>query len=215
MTQCEFVFGGTFDPIHLGHLAIINSLLNIDDEAMVRVIPCAVPALKNQPGTTFKQRSEMVTLSLANKKRVLIDKRESQRKGPSFTIDTLTALKHENPQRKLILVMGADSIVDIEKWHQWQAFANICHLLVVNRPGIELKAIEKAISRSGFRLQSSYLALKSEACGLAFYYQMPEKYESSTQIRDSGGHSEASRFMLPESVIEYIRKNRLYTGENI
>ena len=210
----EFIFGGTFDPIHHGHLAIIESLLEIDRDARVRVIPCAVPALKNAPSTSFNQRLEMLTLALSDQKRVLIDSREAQRAGPSFTIDTLTELKSEMPTTRLALVMGADSILDIEKWYQWQAFAKTCHLIVVNRPGIELSAIERAISISGFQKQLSYDALKSNAVGQAFYYQMPEKSESSTQIRDSGSHSETARFMLPESVIEYIRKNRLYTGEN-
>lgn len=210
----EYIYGGTFDPVHNGHLELIEQMRLLAPSIVIRVIPCAVPALKKLPGTSFKQRCEMLELALKNFSNIEIDQREAEREGASYTIDTIEELKKEHPEKLLTLVMGADSINDIQKWHRWESLSNFCHLLVFNRPGFDDSEIRASIRSSGFKLFDDFDNLKKTDTGGAFYAQMPEKQESSTEIRQSSSLSGAASYMLPESVIEYIRKNRLYTGEN-
>lgn len=213
-SQLEFILGGTFDPIHHGHLAMIEQLVGLDARTTIRLIPCAVPALKSEPGATFKQRCDMLHLAVGSYHQVIVDEREAQRDGASYTIDTLKALKSEFPDKVFVLVIGADNAVEIEKWHRWRELSESCHLLVLNRPGNQDSKVTNALTDSGFKLVADFNEMKSVSKGLALYHQMSEKKESSTQIRQSAGESGLPYYMLPESVIEYIRKNRLYTGEN-
>jgi len=210
----EFVYGGTFDPIHNGHLAMIEQMKNLDASINIRVIPCAVPALKDLPGTSFQQRCEMLKLALEQFSGITIDTREAKRDGASYTIDTLEDLKKERPEKSLILVMGADSVKEIHKWHRWESFNSLCHLLIFNRPGVDNSTINQAVESSGVKPVEDFKTLEKFIAGSAFYAKMPEKQESSTEIRESSLQSGTASYMLPESVIEYIRKNRLYTGEN-
>ncbi len=216
--KVEFVFGGTFDPVHLGHLAIIRRLKEIAPHNTVRLIPCAVPALKAAPGASFIQRCEMLSLAMSELSGWKLDRREEFRAGASYTVDTLRELHLEYPDRHWVLVMGADSLADFKRWHCWQDFSNLCHLLVLNRPGINEEQMNLALTDSGFKRAESFDALTQTPTGLIYFDKMPEKPESSSQIRQNLsaiGHegNAPADYMLPDSVIEYIRSNRLYKSE--
>jgi nicotinate-nucleotide adenylyltransferase len=206
----EFVFGGTFDPIHNGHLAIIEALTHQAPECTIRLIPCSVPALKSLPGTSFEQRQEMLSLATNRLPNIIIDQRESKREGASYMVDTLSSLTGEFPHKRLILVMGADSVVELTRWHQWQKLTKLCHLLVINRPGISQYLINSAVSKSQFSLCEDFQKLKKTKSSLAFLLKMPEKAESSTQIRQFRDNNLELDSLLPQSVIKYITSHHLY-----
>ncbi|TQV85448.1 nicotinate-nucleotide adenylyltransferase [Aliikangiella coralliicola] len=212
-SSLEFLYGGTFDPVHYGHLAIIDGLRTLAPDTPIRIIPCAVPALKGKPSTLFEQRVEMLELATENFKQIIIDQREVDREGASYTLDTLVTLKKDYPDKQFVLVMGADTVASIQQWYQWQKLSQICHLLIFNRPGISNEAVEQATKDADFRLVESFNALTTMKAGNAYFQIMKEKIHSSTQIKQSVRNKLTLDSMLPESVIEYICQNHLYMSE--
>jgi len=209
----EFIFGGTFDPVHLGHLAIVRQLAKIGPNTPIRILPCATPALKSLPGATFAQRVAMLELALPPQVHCLIDLREAERRGPSYTVDTLRQLVAESPQIRRILVIGGDSALDLNRWHHSKQLAGLCHLLVLNRPGVEDAAVRAQLSATGFRLAAQFAELTLASTGIALMQQMPPQPQSSTNIREYAAKGQSLDTLLPPSVIEYVRENRLYTSE--
>jgi nicotinate-nucleotide adenylyltransferase len=206
----EFVFGGTFDPVHNGHIAIIKALNQLAPQYPVRLIPCFVPALKAEPTSSFKQRIEMLSMAVESIPNIIIDQRESTREGASFMVDTLQSLAQQYPQKTFILVMGADSALELTRWHQWQRLSSLCHLLVLNRPGISQLLINSAVSKSLFKLCEGFQNLEKAQSGMSYLLKMPEKAESSTQIRQFRDNNLELDSLLPQSVIKYITSHQLY-----
>ncbi|MCW8875752.1 MAG: nicotinate-nucleotide adenylyltransferase [Kangiellaceae bacterium] len=215
----EFILGGTFDPVHNGHLAIFKTLRQAAPDATIRVIPCAIPPLKAKARASFEQRVEMLKLALKGQKKWLLDNREQNRQGKSYTVDTLCSLKREQPLTTFVLVMGADSVVDLQQWHHWHKLSELCHLIVFNRPGVKEEQVRHSLNSVNFKLKAQFEDLKESAAGRAFYMKMPEKNESSTEIRDTlinAGtliNGDTVDLSQPQSVIEYIHQNRLYLSQ--
>jgi nicotinate-nucleotide adenylyltransferase len=211
----EFVFGGTFDPIHNGHLAIIKALYQLQPQLNIRLLPCSVPALKKRPSTTFNQRLEMLNLAIESLpadviKRLSIDCREQQRQGPSYMVQSLASLNKAMPEKSFVLVMGADSALDLSRWHQSELLAKQCHLLVLNRCAIEKNRLEKAITKVGFNFINRFSEFNKQANGAVYCHKMTEMSESSTQIRQNRHNILELDSMLPQSVIKYIVQQHLY-----
>lgn len=208
--QIEFVFGGTFDPVHNGHLAIIQAISSQVPDCSIRLIPCSIPPLKSRPATSFEERVVMLTLATENISNIIIDERESLREGASYMVDTLISLSEEFTNKIYILVMGADSVVELSRWHQWQKLPLLCHLLVVNRTGVNSISVNTAIIESEFCLSQDFQKLTQRHSGLAFLLNMPKKAESSTQIRQFRQNNLELDSLLPQSVIKYILEHHLY-----
>ena len=155
----------------------------------------------------------MLKLALKGQAHWLLDTREQAREGKSYTVDTLRSLKEENPLTTFVLVMGADSAVDLAQWHDSQKLAGLCHLLVFNRPGIHGQQVRDSLSSAKFEIHEAFKDLKADSSGKAMYMKMPEKKESSTEIRDTLGNGEPADLSQPQSVIEYIHQNRLYSSQ--
>lgn len=211
-SSCEFIFGGTFDPIHLGHLEIIKALNELSPNHSIRIIPCAIPPLKDAPQTSFKERLNMISLATKSFANVLIDSRESQRDKPSYTIDTLHELNHAFPENTFIFVMGADSIASFKQWHDWQQLANFCHLVIVNRDNEQDSSIEELAVDAGFKLAEQFTDL-AQGHGVAMSLKMPAMPHASKQIRKTIAAGHPLDSLLPQSVIEYIRQNHLYESD--
>lgn len=209
----EFVFGGTFDPVHFGHIEIVELLSNFERRWPIRVIPCAVPALKSTPQVSFEHRVAMLKLALNRYPQVVIDERESHRQQTSYTVDTLHSLRMEQPATELIFVVGADSLADIEHWYQWQKLRSLCHLLVLNRPGYSIESLQNKITASGFLLVTNFTKLCQLKCGNLLALTMPERPQSSTEIRNTVINNQPLDSMLPQSVIEYIGNHHLYKSK--
>jgi len=207
----EFLLGGTFDPIHYGHLAIINRLQTLEPKLPIRIVPCAIPALKEQASATFEQRVDMLNLALAEKKGIAIDCREAKRSGPSYTIDTLRELSEEKPETRFLLVMGADAAGQIDAWHEAEQLPRFCHLVVLNRPHYPLREVEKTVRSLGFMVYRDFEEiLQGDKGGLLTIY-MTDNELSSTQMRDALDSGKSLSGMTVKPVIDYIHKHRLYT----
>jgi nicotinate-nucleotide adenylyltransferase len=185
MSDIEFILGGSFDPIHFGHLHIIDSLQDLNSSWPVRILPCSVPALKKRTSASFVQRVEMIQLALKDYNNVIVDRRESHRTGKSYSYDTLRELAQEYPGRRFVLVIGSDNLETIGQWYQAEQLAKCCHLVVVDRPDTSVEQQQAHLIDLGFRAVTSHLELAEVKSGLFYHYKIIERDTSSTAIRDS------------------------------
>ena len=212
--RAEFVFGGTFDPVHFGHLAIIDALQTLSPETAIRVLLCALPPLKSKPQTAYADRLTLLKLALTDRRGVIIDTREQRRDSPSYTVESLASLKQAHPDHCFVLVMGMDSLLTLQQWYHWQQLASMCHVLVINRPGSDLSQAQSIMRATGFTPVASFDALVAGRSGNGMALTMPEKMHSSTTIRKAITDKVALDTLLPPSVIDYISNNHLYESEN-
>ena len=132
------VFGGTFDPIHYGHLRLAEELADRLQLGEVRIVPARVPPHRAAPKVTSSHRLEMVRLACAGNPRFLVDDRECRREGPSYTVDTLLGLRAElAADTPLCLLMGVDAYLALTTWSRWERLYDLAHIVIAHRPGFE------------------------------------------------------------------------------
>ena len=205
------IMGGTFDPIHNGHLRTAVDIVDRFHFTQLRLVPCFKPVHKSHPSISAKQRLDMVSLAVQSHPNLLVDEREIQRTGPSYTIDTLIELRNElGPDVSITMVVGMDSFISLPRWHQWQRILNYAHILVVSRPGwhpefgIELQElVEKSRAQSTAELQSA-------PAGKIHMETLTALGISSSMIRSLCEHNKSIAYLLPESVHAYIDQHTLY-----
>ncbi|MCB5188482.1 nicotinate-nucleotide adenylyltransferase [Methylobacillus caricis] len=205
------VMGGTFDPIHFGHLRMAQELADALKLAEVRFIPAANPPHRDQPMTSAAQRAEMVALAIADNPLFKLDRRELDREGYSYTIDTLQSL-HEELQGKarLCLLMGLDAFAGITSWHRWQDLLQFAHIVVASRPNAAFLAdcstlhqfLQDHILTNAQQLheQSRYGIWMQEITALDI---------SATKIRYQLEQGLMPRYLLPNEVLSYIQQHKL------
>ena len=135
MTRPVALFGGTFDPVHFGHLRPAVELQQVLDAAELRFIPCQIPPLKDAATAPADVRLEMLRAAVHDLPGCSVDPRELQRDGPSYTVTTLEELRSEDPGRRLCLVIGLDAFLALPTWHRWEAVLELTHFAVTSRPG--------------------------------------------------------------------------------
>jgi nicotinate-nucleotide adenylyltransferase len=206
------IFGGTFNPIHNGHLVLAQTVLDTLHCTQIRVIPAAVPPHKQAPAVTAKHRATMVKLAIQSQPKLVLDTCELDRQGTSYTIETLHLLRTRFPGQALCLMMGQDSYQKLPTWHRWRELMDDCHLLVVHRADKENtlalhpehvgKLIDIATAPQAFAAQENGL--------ISFLAEAPPDI-SSTRIREQLSQGEdAARKLIPPLVWQYIQENRLY-----
>lgn len=203
------IFGGTFDPIHNGHL---RSALEVKEQfglQEIRLVPCALPAHRQQPWVDGEKRLQMLKLALANRPGMQVDARELQRTGPSYMVDTLQSIRDEliDFATPLLLFIGMDAFKLLTSWHQWQNLFKLAHIVVLTRPGTD--KIDLTVFFSG-RMASSMICLKNQPGGKLFFHKVTQLDISATQIRNIIAENRKPDFLLPDEVIEYINQNKLY-----
>lgn len=135
------IFGGTFDPIHYGHLALARALRTAFDLAEVRLIPTGLPPHRDTPPVTPQQRFELVAQALAGEPGLVADDREVRRQGYCYTIDTLAELQAEHPRAVLVWLIGGDSFLNLKTWRRWPELLEAGHMVVAARPGFDLAGL--------------------------------------------------------------------------
>ena len=132
------ILGGTFDPIHYGHLELARELCEALAFSAVRLVPAGDPPHRHVPVASANHRLAMVELAIAGNPGLEVDAREVLRQGPSYTIETLEELRAEDPPRALALIVGADAFLGLPAWHRWRELFDLAHVVVVARPGLSL-----------------------------------------------------------------------------
>ena len=208
------LFGGTFNPVHFGHLRMaleLKELLGFDE---MRLLPSHQPAHREEPGVTANARREMLALALENCPELLLDERELQREGPTYTVDTLEALRAElGDDVSISFCMGLDSLLGLPAWHRWERLIQLAHLVVVTRPGWQLpRDGEVAELLAAHRGEAQ--DLKQRAAGSILLREQTLLPISATGIRSLIASDRSPQFLLPERVLDYIQTHQLYKSEN-
>ena len=205
------IYGGTFDPVHYGHLRTALEVKEIFALDEVRLIPCAQPAHRELPLTTSEMRLEMLMLAVQNQPGLVIDRQELDRAGFSYMIDTLKSLRNENFACPLLLFIGTDAFKGLKTWHQWQQLFEYAHIVVITRPGYEHQKLDDFFSS---RLTENIKDLKREKSGYLFFQPVTQLDISATIIRNIITTGLNPGYLLPDNVIDYIKRNKLYKSVN-
>ena len=210
------LYGGTFDPVHQGHMAIARAVaeaLNCE----VKLVPSADPPHRVPPGANAEQRATMLSLAVGIEPGLAVDRRELDRNGPSYTVDTLEAVRAEvGLDAPVVWVLGIDSLLQLDSWRDWRRIFDLAHVLGVERPGT---SIERDWLQSRAPVVEAELAprwclpgeLRKSACGAYAPLTMrPLRDESATEVRRRIGAGLPWDTMVPPSVARYIRDCGLY-----
>lgn len=204
------ILGGTFNPIHHGHLRLALELYERLDLAEVRLIPSAHPPHREPPSISAEMRLQMVKLAIADVPGLCVDDRELLRVGPSYTVDTLASLRAEFPETPLFLILGMDAFMTLPHWHQWQRFIDLAHLLVVRRPGKVLPMVHVMRDFLNSHQTQNIKDLLNQPAGHILMQEIPALTISATQIRGLIANGKNSHYLLPESVLHFIHTHHLY-----
>ncbi len=199
------VFGGTFDPVHMGHLILAEQCREQVKLDQVLFIPAARPPHKREtPLTRFEQRVEMLELALAGQPAFRVDELEKDRAGPSYTADTLALLKERQAGTNLFLILGADAVFDLPLWYQPHRILELATLVAVPRPGWNAPNAEEVRQ-----------ALGAEAAAQLRYVSCtaPLIEISSRDLRKRVAEGRSIRYMTPRAVEAYIQEKKLYLDQ--
>jgi nicotinate-nucleotide adenylyltransferase len=201
------IYGGTFNPIHYGHLRTAIEVREIFGLDELRLLPCAQPAHREIPEVSSEQRLQMLQLAIAGTPELQIDTRELERTGTSYMIDTLAAIRAEVVQEPVILFVGMDAFNGLTNWHKWQELFNYAHIVVMTRPNFVAEKLPDFMSN---KQVSDRQSLKSCPSGKIYFQQVTQLDISASFIRKVFAANNNPGFLLPESVINYIQTHRLY-----
>jgi nicotinate-nucleotide adenylyltransferase len=217
MTSPTGIIGGTFDPIHYGHLRLAEELGETLRLGEVRLIPSGTPPHRSAPHAGAAHRLAMARLAAAGNTRFAVDEREVRRAGPGYTYDTLTELRAEcGESATLVLLLGADAFLEFATWHRWRELFGLAHIAVAHRPGFPVERwgerMPQPLAREySARLMQQPLATHLQPAGGIVIVPFTALDISATGIRDRLRAGASPRYLLPDSVIDYIRQHRLYT----
>ncbi len=206
------ILGGTFDPVHFGHLRPALDVQQALEIPCVHLLPCRVPPHRDPPQGSSEQRLELLRLAVADETALRIDTRELAREGPSYMVDTLESLRAEKAGESLCLALGLDALLGLESWYRWREIANLCHLVVMQRPGrqwpkqgVLADLVSKA--RTGALRQ-----LHERPAGCVFGVPVTQMAVSSTQIRELLAAGKSPRYLLPDAVLNRIEQEKWYAN---
>ncbi len=204
------IFGGTFDPIHYGHLRTAFEMLQALRFGELRFVPSGDPPHRGKIYAPAPLRLEMVRAATATEPRFVVDDCEIRRQGPSYTIDTLAAMRLEQPDAPMGLILGMDAFLGLTDWHRWDEILNYAHIVVAHRPGWrapDIGAIGELISEHGTHRIDD---LHEQRDQLIYIHAVTQLEISSTEIRDLVGAGRDPRFLMPDVVRDVIERSNCY-----
>jgi nicotinate-nucleotide adenylyltransferase len=201
------LFGGTFNPVHTGHLLAADAVrdqLGLDE---IRFLPAAYSPFKARPELSDSHRIAMLEHAVADYPEFKIDTRELHMDGPSYTINTLKSINGDSPRDRLYLLIGMDAWQDFEHWHKWQEILEICHIVVTTRPGYSPENLSdfwqaKKVTEAN--------EIKGSRSGKMMFVSVPRSEAASSEIRKYIKKSQSTKNFLPDSVAQYIEEHQLY-----
>ncbi|TXL20663.1 nicotinic acid mononucleotide adenylyltransferase [Methylococcaceae bacterium HT5] len=201
------IYGGTFNPVHYGHLRTALEVSEIFALNELRLLPCAQPAHRAEPEVSALARLHMLELAIANYPYFICDTRELGREGPSYMVDTLASIRAEIADVPLLLFIGTDAFNSLTRWYRWQSLFDYAHIVVMTRPGF------KADTLLGFyanRQVDDRHSLKTCPSGKIYFQHVTQLDISASFIRQMIAEQKNVSFLLPESVIKYIQAEKIY-----
>jgi nicotinate-nucleotide adenylyltransferase len=207
------VFGGTFDPVHFGHLRPALELKEGLGLGRMLLLPASVPPHREQPQASTEQRLQMLQLAIDAESGLEVDRRELQRSGPSYMVDTLTSLRDELGETPLCLCLGVDAFLGLPHWHRWEALLELAHIVVAHRPGwtLDEQTMPPELAKvMREHAHESMAALTQASAGAIVMQAVTQLDISATAIRDCIGNGRSARYLLPDAVWHYILEQKLY-----
>jgi nicotinate-nucleotide adenylyltransferase len=207
------LLGGTFNPIHFGHLRMAQGLADALSFSEVRFIPSANPPHKAAPSVSAQHRAAMVQLAISDNPLFKLDTRELDRSGASYTIDTLISLQEElGGTSALCLMMGSDAFTHLNTWHRWQALIDYCHIILVQRPtsAAQPQLAEELSALLHDHYTENISDLTKENVGYIHMQQITAHDISATNIREKLAAGSSAKYLVPEAVLAYIQQQQLY-----
>jgi nicotinate-nucleotide adenylyltransferase len=210
------LLGGTFDPIHVGHLELAREVRAALALPAVRLLPAGDPPHRAAPAASAAHRLAMVEIAVRDYPGLEVDAREIRRQGPSYTVLTLEELRREAPARPLALIVGTDAFLGLPTWYRWHELFDLAHIVVVARPGTALDVAMSAPLAAEWsrRLRETPSALRAQPAGAIVMQPITPHEVSASAIRAALARGPAGvaavRGLLPPAVLAYIERNRLY-----
>jgi nicotinate-nucleotide adenylyltransferase len=208
------IFGGTFDPIHYGHLRTAFELMQALRLSEVRFMPAGNPPHRDQTVADAELRLAMVRAAVEDQPGFTVDDREVRREGPSYSVDTLSGLRAEYPQRSLCLIVGMDAFLGLPKWRQWRELLELAHLVVAHRPGWRAPSMgplgELLVDRGTGRIND----LHEAKAGCIYIHAVTQLEISSTELRKLIAAGRDPRYLVPDSVRAVIAQSGCYRTQD-
>jgi nicotinate-nucleotide adenylyltransferase len=201
------IFGGTFDPIHYGHLRSaleVKELFGLDE---IRLIPSAQPPHRDVPQVSAAMRLEMLKLAVDQQPGFIVDTREIERAGASYMVTTLQSLRLEFTDKPLLLFIGSDAFNKLTTWYQWRQLFDLAHLVVLTRPGYLVGKLDDFYIE---KYTNELMQLHEQLAGKLVFQAITQLDISATAIRSMIAQHKSPRFLLPDAVLTYIYQNQLY-----
>jgi len=214
------IFGGTFDPVHLGHIQPaldVKQALSLDE---LRFIPCSIPAHRDVPTASAEQRVTMLQAAIDGQDGCIIDERELNRQGISYMVDTLKSIHQDFNDKRLCLIIGMDAFMGLHKWHRWQEIFTMADCVVTHRPGfeldlslldsdlIELVKLRKVDSKKEFLDNGK----EDKTMGMLLFMPVTQLDISATDIRQRIKKQQPIENMVSAKVNKFIQQQQLYIG---
>ena len=206
------LFGGTFDPLHYGHLRTAFELWQALSLAEVRFMPTGSPPHREQPQAPAQLRLDMVRAAVADQPAFVVDDREVRRTGVSYSVDTLTEVRAEHPQRSLCLLLGMDAFLGLPNWHRWRDLLDLAHIIVAHRPGWRAPTMGPLGEVMVDRGTGSVRDLHEQRAGRIYVHAVTQLEISSTELRQLISQGRDPRYIVPEEVRRIIRETRCYAA---
>ena len=207
------IFGGTFNPVHWGHVRTALEIKNALQLSKMLLVPCGIPPHREQPDVSSELRLAMLRAAIAIEAfaGLTIDDRELKRAGPSYTVDTLQSICDETPEQSIALCVGADAFLKLHTWHQWQRLFDFAHIIVTHRPGWPIDTIKQQASMElqgaiDNRWVEDITQLKQKKSGFILQQRVTEIDVSSSEIRRCVANNESISELVPEGVAEIIQQ---------
>ena len=204
------IFGGTFDPIHFGHLRTAFELMQALRLTEMRFMPAGNPPHRDETIAAAELRLAMVRAAVEGQPGFTVDDREVRREGPSYSVDTLSGLRAEYPQRSLCLIVGMDAFLGLPKWRQWRELLELAHLVVAHRPGWRAPSMgplgELLVDRGTGRIND----LHEARAGCIYIHAVTQLEISSTELRKLIAAGRDPRYLVPDAVRAVIEQSGCY-----
>lgn len=204
------ILGGTFDPVHNGHLRLAMELATALSMTQIRLVPCARPPHRGQPIASPGQRAKWIRVATANEPILRLDDRELLRDGSSYTVDTLASLRAEMPTTPLCLIMGRDVFAHLPSWDRWKQLFDYAHIVLIERPGIDVTLAPPAAAELEARYVDRVEHLHEQAAGAIYSYAPPPLAISASRIRHLLATGASPRYLLPTPVLDDIMDSDVY-----
>lgn len=204
------LFGGTFDPIHCGHLRTAFELWQELQLAEVRFLPTGNPPHREHLYADAQQRLQMVRAAIADQPRFVVDDREVRRSGVSYSVDTLAEMRAEHPQASLCLLLGMDAFLGLPGWHRWRELLNLAHIVVAHRPGWRAPTMGPLGELMVDHGTGSVRELHGRPAGCVYVHAVTQLEISSTELRALIIAGRDPRYLVPDAVRQIILETRCY-----